>query len=217
MQKLIARARQLFQSNRSKLTDQFGLSEQIREPQKPLPEFLFLGSTNVGKSSLLTALMSPSARKQPHNDLPRISKRAGFTATMSVYTVGQLMRLCDTPGYGFKSTRGQGAVAAKYLEVRAPWVRNAYVLLHAKRGLGVQDAEVCQMLAHYGVPFKFVVTKADLHPDEDIDTDIAKLCADLRAPPMDTLYTSTKLRTGIDELRADLLLSSGILEASNYM
>jgi len=220
-QSIVDQSKHLFWSHRVRLADQFGLSEQISAPTKLLPEFLFFGSTNVGKSSLLTMLMSPPRRHEKKNsaknDLPRISKRAGFTATMSIYTVGGLMRLCDTPGYGFKSTANQGDVATKYLDTRAEAIRNAYVLLQPKRGLSVQDAELCQVLNHYGLPFKFVITKSDLGPNvEEIEKNIRDLCLDLRVPPMDrTFITSTKYNTGVDELRADLLLSSGILEASN--
>lgn len=219
------KAKHMFLQRRAKLTEQFGLVSQIYPPKVALPEFLFFGSTNVGKSSLLSALISPGSKTtakkgtQPQKDVPKISKRAGFTETMSVYTVGNLLRLVDTPGYGYKSRSSQGIVAKSYLEQRIDVIRQAYVLVHAKRGFGVQDEQVSTMLAQHGIPFDFVVTKCDLESSiEKILEQGKQLCAELKVPFSDYVFgTSHIRRQGIDQLRGHILLASGVLEVSSIM
>lgn len=222
---LAQKAKHMFLQRAARLTDQFGLVDQISPPRAVLPEFLFFGSTNVGKSSLLTALLNPESKApgkkgtQPLKDLPRISKKAGFTETMSVYTVGNLLRLVDTPGYGFKSRSSQGDVATSYLDQRMDAIRQAYVLIHAKRGFGLQDEQVTTMLAQRGIPFDFVVTKCDLNDSTDRIIEHGKqLCAKLRVPYSDAVFSTSQVkRQGVDELRGHILLCSGLLEAASMM
>ena len=63
-------------------------------PKWPLPEFAFIGRSNVGKSSLLNMLAGKEA-------LARVSPTPGFTKLINVFTINKIWRLVDLPGYGF--------------------------------------------------------------------------------------------------------------------
>src|SRR3954463_5406850 len=63
-------------------------------PDESLPEFAFIGRSNVGKSSLLNMLAGKDA-------LARVSPTPGFTKLINIFTVDKIWRLVDLPGYGF--------------------------------------------------------------------------------------------------------------------
>src|SRR5689334_23533745 len=63
-------------------------------PDESLPEFAFIGRSNVGKSSLLNVLAGKEA-------LARVSPTPGFTKLINIFTINKTWRLVDLPGYGF--------------------------------------------------------------------------------------------------------------------
>jgi GTP-binding protein len=77
-------------------------------PDESLPEFAFVGRSNVGKSSLLNLLSGKL-------DLARVSPTPGFTKLINIFTVNRTWRLVDLPGYGFAA----GARKAKFKFNRA--------------------------------------------------------------------------------------------------
>lgn len=222
-QKAVQSANTLFLRGPIKLTDQFGLVEQLEGKVGGLPELMFVGNTNVGKSSLLSGLMmpkgSPKATPGKPRDYPNASKRQGFTRTLSFYTIGQKLRLVDTPGYGFRSQSAQGSVMQHYLENNASNLLRAYVLVHAGKGFSQPDADVCEILHQSGIPFNFVLTKADLVKQQSqIDEIYAQtlgFMSELGAIPDDMYITSTSRREprGLAELRTGIYLASGLVEA----
>src|SRR5947208_16388659 len=86
-------------------------------PDESLPEFAFIGRSNVGKSSLLNMLSGKE-------DLARVSPTPGFTKLINIFTMNKTWRLVDLPGYGFAqvaradSSRFNNAVS-NYLKNRA--------------------------------------------------------------------------------------------------
>src|SRR5947209_17014894 len=85
-------------------------------PDESLPEFAFIGRSNVGKSSLLNMLAGKGV-------LARVSPTPGFTKLINIFTVNQTWRLVDLPGYGFaagaKKDRARfNKAVARYLKHR---------------------------------------------------------------------------------------------------
>src|SRR5579859_481977 len=85
-------------------------------PDESLPEFAFIGRSNVGKSSLLNMLAGEQG-------LARVSPTPGFTKLINVFTMNKCWRLVDLPGYGFaqgaqKDTARFNHATADYLEHR---------------------------------------------------------------------------------------------------
>ena len=127
-------------------------------PDESLPEFAFIGRSNVGKSSLLNMLAGEQG-------LARVSPTPGFTKLINLFTMNNRWRLVDLPGYGFAEgaqkdrTRFNQAVN-DYLENR-PNLCLVFALIES--GLAPQeiDLEFVEWLVRHTVPFVFVFTKTD--------------------------------------------------------
>src|SRR5512136_1111197 len=119
-------------------------------PDESLPEFAFIGRSNVGKSSLLNLLAGEQG-------MARVSSTPGFTKLINIFTVNKCWRLVDLPGYGFAdgarkhSARFNKAVA-EYLEHRT---NLCLVFALIDSGLGPQeiDLEFVEWLVRHAVPF----------------------------------------------------------------
>ena len=127
-------------------------------PDESLPEFAFIGRSNVGKSSLLNMLAGEAG-------LARVSPTPGFTKMINIFTINKIWRLVDLPGYGFaagaksESNRFNKSVA-NYLKHRA---NLCLVFALIDSGLTPQeiDLEFIEWLARNAVPFVLVFTKTD--------------------------------------------------------
>ncbi|MEM6877042.1 MAG: ribosome biogenesis GTP-binding protein YihA/YsxC [Bacteroidota bacterium] len=123
-----------------------------------MPEFAFIGRSNVGKSSLINKLVG---RKQ----LARTSHQPGKTQLLNLYLINEAWFLADLPGYGYakvsKKTRGKWQDRLEnYFTYRAQ-LTNAFVLIDG--GIPPQkiDIEFCNWMGEKGVPFALVFTKID--------------------------------------------------------
>lgn len=127
-------------------------------PDESLPEFAFIGRSNVGKSSLLNMLAGKGI-------LARVSPTPGFTKLINIFTMNKKWRLVDLPGYGFAQvarkdkTQFNRAVAG-YLKDR-PNLICVFSLIDS--GLPPQkiDLEFVEWLAGNAIPFVLVFTKTD--------------------------------------------------------
>ena len=127
-------------------------------PDETLPEFAFIGRSNVGKSSLLNFLAGK-------RELARVSRTPGFTKLMNFFTMNQIWRLVDLPGYGFaqvarKDKARFNAAVNDYLQQR-PNLLCVFALIDS--GLPPQeiDVEFVEWLATNTLPFVLVFTKTD--------------------------------------------------------
>ena len=128
-------------------------------PLSDLPEFAFIGRSNVGKSSLLNVLAGAKA-------LARVSATPGHTQLINFFTVNGTWSLVDLPGYGYAKTarserdRFQQMIAG-YLHGRKNLVR-VFVLIDSRHAPQPIDVEFVQWLTEEAVPFALVFSKADL-------------------------------------------------------
>ena len=127
-------------------------------PDESLPEFAFIGRSNVGKSSLLNTLAGELG-------MARVSTTPGFTKLINIFTVNKSWRLVDLPGYGFAQGARKHRVrfnkaVAEYLEHRT---NLCLVFALIESGLGPQqiDLEFVEWLVRHAVPFVLVFTKTD--------------------------------------------------------
>ena len=123
-----------------------------------LPEFAFLGRSNVGKSSLLNSLVG---RKR----MAFVSSTPGRTQTINFYCVRDRFLLVDFPGYGYarvpKSESGHWkALADAYLLGRQT-LELSLLLVDSRRGWMEADRQLRQYLEHYQRPYLVVATKID--------------------------------------------------------
>ena len=130
--------------------------EQLPPPD--LPEIAFAGRSNVGKSSLINALVGRSG-------LARSSSEPGRTREVNFFLLDGRVRLVDLPGYGFaKASRGETKrfqnLARDYLRGR-PNLRRVFLLIDARHGLKPPDADAMDAFDLAAVSYEIVLTKAD--------------------------------------------------------
>lgn len=127
-------------------------------PNFGVPEVIFLGASNVGKSTLINALAN-------QRNLARASKTPGRTQLLNFFWLPQKVVLADAPGYGFAQTpeevrQNWQGLMLDYFAARAG-VLQAYVLMDSRRWVRSYDTELMRLLQTYGVPYVLVFTKFD--------------------------------------------------------
>ncbi|BFZ54748.1 hypothetical protein PYCC9005_001785 [Savitreella phatthalungensis] len=189
--------------------------QQLQAIPTDTPELAFLGRSNVGKSSLLNALMGTSKMK-----LVRTSARPGYTRYLQGYSVmGGKLTLVDTPGYGFKSQEEWGELIMHFIRER-PCVRRTFVLIEASHGIKSSDEALIRHLANAGAPFQIVMTKADkrgkslgaLERFEKDMVDLKSQLSRLRGASLwsEILAVSERITGSTDQLAASLLAAAGL-------
>ena len=127
-------------------------------PRLKLPEVAFVGRSNVGKSSLINALINSK-------NLARVSKQPGKTRTINYFAVDEWFYLVDLPGYGFARTSKeeqllwQEAIEGYLLNSQS--LRMLFVLIDGKVGAKKNDVQVIEWLRFNKIPFQVVATKSD--------------------------------------------------------
>ena len=174
-------------------------------PAPDLPEIAFAGRSNVGKSSLINALVG-------QNHLARASNEPGRTREVNFFILDEKLRLVDLPGYGF--ARASKAAVGKFQNLGRAYLRGrvnlkrVYLLIDARHGLKKVDAEALDALDLAAVSYQIVLTKADKikpHEVEKLVAETLKLIAKRPAAFPRVLATSAEKGTGMADLRAEAM------------
>ena len=173
-------------------------------PEPTLPEIAFAGRSNVGKSSLINALVGRKA-------LARTSNTPGRTQQINFFDLGNQLMLADLPGYGYARApkaevkRWTGLIEA-YLTGRAE-LRRILVLVDARHGMKANDKSVMMVLDKAAQPYQVVLTKCDKIKPAALEALIANTALELAKHPAAhpvIVPTSSQKGTGMDVLRAEL-------------
>jgi GTP-binding protein len=173
-------------------------------PEPDLPEVAFAGRSNVGKSSLINALVN-------RHRLARASTEPGRTREINFFLLDGRLRLVDLPGYGFaKVSRGTARMfqdlARAYLRGR-PNLKRVYLLIDARHGLKDPDAEALDALDKAAVSYQVVLTKADKLKAGEAQAMVAATLAAISKRPAAfprVLATSAEKGDGMADLRAEI-------------
>lgn len=178
-----------------------GVAELEQLPVFTLPEVAFIGRSNVGKSSLVNALVG-------RNSLARISQTPGRTRQLNFFNLAETLLLVDVPGYGYAKApkheieQWQG-VLFSYLRGRRT-LRRAFVLIDSRHGIKPPDVEMFKLLDDAAVSYQIVLTKCDKSSAADIGKykEIAeKTLKKHPAAHPGIITTSSQAKLGIDALR----------------
>lgn len=171
-------------------------------PDGKLPEVAFIGRSNVGKSSLINALVQ-------RKGLARTSNTPGRTQQLNFFNLGGRLMIADLPGYGYaKASKSDVAewnqLIRDYLRGRAP-LRRVCLLIDSRHGLKDSDIEMMKMLDVAAVPYQLILTKSDKKQTLNVEqAGIDAVRSNHPALHPEVLITSSEKRIGIEQLREAL-------------
>ncbi|WP_394975207.1 ribosome biogenesis GTP-binding protein YihA/YsxC [uncultured Croceitalea sp.] len=178
-------------------------SDVAKCPKEPLPEYAFIGRSNVGKSSLINMLVD-------RKSLAKTSGRPGKTQLINHFKINQNWFLVDLPGYGYaRVSKKDKKIFQKYITdyfAKREQLVCSFVLVDIRHKPQPIDLEFMEWLGINGIPFAIIFTKADkLKPgaiEKYVTTYLQQLLETAweEAPP--NFVTSSANRTGKDELLA---------------
>jgi GTP-binding protein len=127
-------------------------------PEKKLPEFAFIGRSNVGKSSLINMLTG-------HKGLAKVSNKPGKTQTINHFIINQTWYLVDLPGYGYASVskdirHGFGKIIEHYV-LKSDNLFFLFILIDIRHDPQKIDLSFLEWAGSNGVPLGIIFTKAD--------------------------------------------------------
>ncbi|MBB4807332.1 GTP-binding protein [Chryseobacterium defluvii] len=184
-------------------------------PEPNIPEYAFIGRSNVGKSSLINAMMN-------RKDLAKTSQTPGKTQLINHFLVNENWYLTDLPGYGYaKVSKVQRKdfekLITNYILNRRNLV-NLFVLVDVRHTPQKIDLEFVQWCGESGIPFSIVFTKADkLKPNgvlknvEDYKAELHKTWEDLP----ELYVTSAEKKEGGDEILGFIEKTNDFLTHNN--
>lgn len=139
-------------------------------PKEVVPEFAFIGRSNVGKSSLINMLCGKK-------DLVKVSQTPGKTRTINFFRVNDAMQFVDLPGYGYAKISQQERrrfekMIFEYLAKRQQ-LQCVFVLIDSRHTPQQLDLDFVNRLGELQIPFALLFTKADKQGRSTTDKHIA--------------------------------------------
>lgn len=175
--------------------------EPGQDPPGSLPQVAVAGRSNVGKSSLINAMLG-------RKGIARVSKRPGKTQEINFYRVDRWYFLVDLPGYGFARAPSEvrqrwGPLIESYLATSEELL-GVVVLVDCRHGPSDDDAQMVDYLARLKIPALFVLTKIDKLNRGEREEALGKARKALGVPEDQLLATSALTGEGTDTLLESL-------------
>jgi GTP-binding protein len=182
-----------------------GAVKEADFPLLDIPEIAFIGRSNVGKSSLINALLN-------RKSMARVSNTPGRTREINFFLLGQILHLVDLPGYGYaeaskKTVSGWNRLILDYLRGRRQ-LKRIFMLIDARHGFKPNDIEMLEFLGDFGVLVQVILTKGDKVSAKQLDAIQQKMLSEIKkhAVCFDViLTTSSERKEGIDEVRDQIV------------
>lgn len=177
-------------------------------PESGMPEIAFAGKSNVGKSSLINAMINRKA-------LARTSQNPGKTRTINFYNVENQLYFVDLPGYGYaRASKSEvqkwGKMIEDYLLKRVE-LKAIILLVDIRHEPGENDLMMYDWLKHYGHKIIIVATKSDKLKRSQLNKHKAMLIRAFKLSKEDIILPfSSETKSGKDELWEILENEAGI-------
>ncbi|UOE41012.1 ribosome biogenesis GTP-binding protein YihA/YsxC [Chryseobacterium suipulveris] len=184
-------------------------------PEPKIPEYAFIGRSNVGKSSLINAMLN-------RKDLAKTSQTPGKTQLINHFLINENWYLTDLPGYGYaKVSKSQRKdfekLITNYILNRKNLV-NLFVLVDSRHSAQKIDLEFIEWCGENGIPFSIVFTKADKLKGNAATANVEKYKEELLKTWEDlpeTYLTSAEKKEGGDEILQFIQTTNEFLEKNH--
>ena len=171
-------------------------------PKKNLPEFAFVGRSNVGKSSLINSLLN-------NKSIAKISSKPGKTLLINHFRINDKLYIVDLPGYGYATVSKKikediKTMHKNYFKLRKELLYT-FLLIDIRHDIQKKDIEFMEFLIDNYCPFVIIFTKSDKLKINQLDVQIDNLKEQLSMywedlPKM--FVTSSKNKLGINEIHS---------------
>lgn len=169
-------------------------------PNKNLPEFAFVGRSNVGKSSLINSLLN-------NKSIAKISSKPGKTLLINHFRINDKLFIVDLPGYGYATVSKKikediKKIHENYFKLRKELLYTL-LLIDIRHDIQKKDVEFMEFLISNYCPFVIIFTKSDKLKNNQLDKQVENLKKQLSKywedfPKM--FITSSKTKMGISEI-----------------
>lgn len=167
-------------------------------PDHTLPEIAFAGKSNVGKSSLINALMNRKA-------LARTSTKPGKTQTINFYNINDAMYLVDLPGYGYAKASEEvkakwGKMIENYLHT-SKQLKAVFLLIDIRHDPSANDRMMYEWMVYQGFAPIIIATKLDKIKRSQIQKNVKAIREGLNVQPGTMIIPfSAETKQGRDEI-----------------
>lgn len=181
-----------------------GVSRLEDLPPLSLPEIAFAGRSNVGKSSLINAVLG-------RRDVARTSNTPGRTQEINFFNLSKTLILVDLPGYGYareskSKIKAWNNLIRLYLKGRAS-LKRVFLLVDSRHGLKENDREIMEMLDEAAVSYQIILTKCDKLKPLEVEKVLnltSQEAVKHAAAFSEVLTTSSVSKNGIEILRVSI-------------
>ncbi len=166
-------------------------------PQTSLPEFCFVGKSNVGKSSLINFLVG-------QKNLAVTSKIPGRTRLINLFLINNEFYFVDLPGYGFSASSKQTTenfsnLIEAYFEVSKN-IKQIFILVDIRHGAGENDIHMASFCMIKNLPFTVIATKADKLNKSESFIGRQKIATALKIGVDNVIVTSSLKKLGKEDI-----------------
>lgn len=167
-------------------------------PNTQFPEYAFIGRSNVGKSSLINAVV--------RQNVARTSNTPGRTQSINMFNIDDRVMIVDLPGYGYARVSRETAEMwlnrlTQYLTTRRT-LRRLYILVDSRIGCTPSDVDMMNFCDANGIAYTLVYTKCDKRVREH--TQLTVNPSTRAAMHSMIMRTSAAKKTGLDGIRHDI-------------
>ena len=172
-------------------------------PRDMMPRVVFVGRSNVGKSSTINAVVGKKG-------FARVSSVPGKTVFVNLFQVDEKGWLIDLPGYGYSKTSKEerdrySRLIEDYFAADQENITRIYMIVDARHKPTADDVTMVQWVRHYGCPLTVVANKLDKLKKSEVEPSLARIRETLMLSEEDVLIPfSAEKGTNCDLLKADI-------------
>ena len=170
-------------------------------PRDGRPQFAMVGRSNVGKSSLINAVLG-------RKGVARVSQTPGKTQAVQFYLVNEKFYLVDLPGYGYAKVpksmiQSWGKLVRGYLDT-AEALRLIFLLMDVRRTPGEHDVQMHEWARGLEIDERVVLTKSDKLSNNQLATSRRAIAKELQIDDARLIPASAVTKQGIDQIRREI-------------